>query len=96
VGGKDQARTSTHPKVESFNFRVEPELKAAFTATTAKKDRLAGQVLRDLIRATRDHLASSGAMPGAVRIVRLMPGPLLGPRLRFATSRRPALAGADG
>ncbi len=46
-------RTSTRPKVESFNFRVDSELKAAFTATTAKEDRPAGQVLRDLIRATR-------------------------------------------
>ena len=41
-------RASTRPKVESFNFRVDPELKAAFTAATAEEDRPAGQVLREL------------------------------------------------
>ena len=29
-------RTSAHPKVESFNFRVDPELKAAFAAAAAQ------------------------------------------------------------
>ncbi len=43
-------RASTRPKVESFNFRVDPELKAAFTAATAEEDRPAGQVLRDFMR----------------------------------------------
>ncbi len=43
-------RTSARPKVESFNFRVDPELKAAFTAATAEEDRPAGQVLRDFMR----------------------------------------------
>ena len=43
-------RVSTRPKVESFNFRVDPELKAAFTAATAEEDRPAGQVLRDFMR----------------------------------------------
>ena len=43
-------RTSPRPKVESFNFRVDPELKAAFTAATAAEDRPAGQVLRDFMR----------------------------------------------
>ena len=38
-------------KVESFNFRVDPELKAAFTAATANEDKPAGQVLRDFMRA---------------------------------------------
>ena len=42
-------RTSGRPKVESFNFRVDPE-KAAFTAATAKEDKPAGQVLRDFMR----------------------------------------------
>lgn len=45
------SRTSAHPKVESFNFRVDPELKAAFTAAVAVEDRPAGQVLRDFMRA---------------------------------------------
>ena len=43
-------RTSAHPKVESFNFRVDSELKAAFTAAVAAEDRPAGQVLRDFMR----------------------------------------------
>lgn len=44
-------RASLRPKVESFNFRVDPELKAAFAAATAKEDKPAGQVLRDFMRA---------------------------------------------
>ena len=44
-------RTGAHPKVESFNFRVDPELKAAFTSAVAAEDKPAGQVLRDLMRA---------------------------------------------
>jgi len=43
-------RTSTRPKVESFNFRVDPALKAAFTAAVAEEDKPAGQVLRDFMR----------------------------------------------
>lgn len=37
-------------KVENFNFRVEPELKAAFVAAAAADDRPAGQLLRDFMR----------------------------------------------
>ncbi|MBV9747936.1 MAG: hypothetical protein JO157_03885 [Acetobacteraceae bacterium] len=44
-------RMSPRPKVESFNFRVDPELKAAFTAAVAAEDKPAGQVLRDFMRA---------------------------------------------
>ena len=44
------SRVSVRPKVESFNFRVDPELKAAFTAATADEDKPAGQVLRDFMR----------------------------------------------
>lgn len=43
-------RTSARPKVQSFNFRVDPELKAAFAAATAEEDKPAGQVLRDFMR----------------------------------------------
>jgi hypothetical protein len=43
-------RTSSRPKVDSFNFRVDPHLKAAFTAATAAEDKPAGQVLRDFMR----------------------------------------------
>lgn len=45
-------RTSARPKVDSFNFRVDPELKAAFTVATAAEDKPAGQVLRDFCGAT--------------------------------------------
>ncbi len=44
------ARTQSHPKVESFNFRVDPALKAAFAAATAAEDKPASQVLRDFMR----------------------------------------------
>ncbi len=37
-------------KADTFNFRVEPELKAAFVAAAAAEDRPAGQVLRDFMR----------------------------------------------
>ncbi|RXF75459.1 hypothetical protein [Hansschlegelia zhihuaiae] len=37
-------------KLDSFNFRVEPELKAAFTAATEAADRPAAQVLREFMR----------------------------------------------
>lgn len=39
-----------NPKVDSFNFRVDPALKAAFTAAAAAEDKPAGQVLRDFMR----------------------------------------------
>jgi uncharacterized membrane protein len=42
----------SHPsKAESFNFRVDATLKAAFTAATAGEDRPAAQVLRSFMRA---------------------------------------------
>lgn len=44
-------RTSQHPKAESFNFRVDPALKAQFTQATEAEDRPAAQVLRDFMRA---------------------------------------------
>jgi hypothetical protein len=43
-------QVTTRPKAESINFRVDPELKAAFAAATAAEDKPAGQVLRDLMR----------------------------------------------
>lgn len=43
-------RTSPHPKVENFNFRVDPGLKSAFTAAAARDDRPAGQILREFMR----------------------------------------------
>jgi hypothetical protein len=40
-------RASQHPKGETFNFRIDSELNAAFTAATEAEDRPAAQVLRD-------------------------------------------------
>lgn len=44
------AGTSQHPKDTSFNFRIDPTLKAAFTAAAAAEDKPAAQVLRDFMR----------------------------------------------
>ncbi len=44
-------RTSQHPKETSFNFRIDPALKAAFTRVTEAEDKPAAQVLRDFMRA---------------------------------------------
>jgi hypothetical protein len=43
-------RTTQHPKDATFNFRIDPTLKAAFTAATEAEDRPAAQVLRDFMR----------------------------------------------
>jgi hypothetical protein len=44
-------RTSQFPKAETFNFRIDPTLKAAFVAATEAADKPAAQVLRDFMRA---------------------------------------------
>jgi hypothetical protein len=44
------AVTSQHPKDETFNFRVDPSLKAAFVAASEGEDKPAAQVLRELMR----------------------------------------------
>jgi predicted transcriptional regulator len=44
-------RLSQHPKEESFNFRIDPKLKAAFQTATEAEDKPAAQVLRDFMRA---------------------------------------------
>lgn len=44
-------RTSQHPKESSFNFRIDPALKAAFSQATEAEDKPAAQVLRDFMRA---------------------------------------------
>ncbi|HMF68895.1 MAG TPA: hypothetical protein VK602_14955 [Phyllobacterium sp.] len=43
-------RTSQHPKADTFNFRIDPDLKAAFTHATEAEDKPAAQVLRDFMR----------------------------------------------
>lgn len=45
------SRTSQNPKDSSFNLRIDPALKAAFTAATEAEDRPAAQVVRDFMRA---------------------------------------------
>jgi hypothetical protein len=50
-------RISQHPKGETFNFRIDPALKAAFTAATQAEDKPAAQVLRDFMRAYVKHRA---------------------------------------
>jgi hypothetical protein len=44
-------RASQHRKESSFNLRIDPALKAAFTAATEAEDKPAAQVLRDFMRA---------------------------------------------
>lgn len=44
-------RLSQHPKEESFNFRIDPKLKAEFQTATEAEDKPAAQVLRDFMRA---------------------------------------------
>lgn len=44
-------RTSQHPKETSFNLRLDPALKAAFTEATEAEDKPAAQVIRDFMRA---------------------------------------------
>lgn len=44
-------RQSQHPKEESFNFRIDPKLKAEFQNATEAEDKPAAQVLRDFMRA---------------------------------------------
>jgi hypothetical protein len=43
--------TTRHPKDGSFNFRIDPALKTAFTRATEAEDKPASQVLRDFMRA---------------------------------------------
>lgn len=44
-------RATQHPKAETFNFRIDPALKTAFTQATEAEDKPAAQVLRDFMRA---------------------------------------------
>lgn len=43
-------RTSQTPKDTSFNLRIDPVLKAAFTKATEAEDKPAAQVIRDFMR----------------------------------------------
>lgn len=48
-------RASHYPKEETFNFRVDPALKADFKAATEADDKPAAQVLRDFMRSYVAH-----------------------------------------
>jgi len=43
-------RTSQRPKETSFNLRIDPALKAAFTAAAEAEDKPAAQVVREFMR----------------------------------------------
>jgi hypothetical protein len=44
-------RSSQSPKETSFNLRIDPALKSAFTQATEAEDKPAAQVIRDFMRA---------------------------------------------
>lgn len=44
-------RATKHPKLGTFNFRLDPALKAAFTRAAQAEDKPAAQILRDFMRA---------------------------------------------
>lgn len=48
------ARANQNPKGETFNFRIDPALKAAFAQATETEHKPAAQVLRDFMRAYVD------------------------------------------
>lgn len=45
------SRTALHPKESSFNLRIDPTLKAAFSRAAESEDKPAAQVLREFMRA---------------------------------------------
>ncbi len=55
-------RVSSRPKLDSFNFRVDGELKRAFLDAAESEDRPAGSILRDFMRnyvAEKQNMASA-------------------------------------
>ena len=90
-------RTSLRPKVESFNFRVDPELKAAFTAATAQEDKPAGQVLRDFMRAYVEQQREHGFAAEARRLTRRSVRPVgrCSGRLTAMNCQAPMFAGSS-
>jgi hypothetical protein len=43
-------RVSSRPKLDTFNFRVDGDLKRAFLEVAEREDRPAGSILRDFMR----------------------------------------------
>jgi len=67
-------RVSSRPKLESFNFRVDGDLKRAFLEVAESEDRPAGSILRDFMRsyiAQRER--SSGASATAPSVTHVKP-----------------------
>jgi hypothetical protein len=56
----------------SFHFRVDPELKAAFTAATAEEEKPAGQVLREFMQGYIQHRSERVSAEEARRQARLI------------------------
>lgn len=67
-------RITQHPKESTFNFRIDADLKAAFTAATEADDKPAAQVLRDFMRSyvkrrkQRDFEASARRQSRAIAV----------------------------
>lgn len=68
------ARVSQHAKEQTFNFRVDPALKAAFQSATEAEDKPAAQVLRDFMRVyvarrgRRDFIAEARRQSEAIAV----------------------------
>ncbi len=45
------SRTTQHPKETSFNMRIDPKLKKAFTKAAEAEDKAAAQIVRTFMRA---------------------------------------------
>jgi hypothetical protein len=54
-------RQSQHPKEESFNFRIDPKLKAEFQTAKETEDKPAAQVLRSASVPSRPRLSGNPA-----------------------------------
>jgi hypothetical protein len=65
-------RQSQHPKEESFNFRIDPKLKADFQEATEAEDKPAAQVLRDFMRVYVERQRDRAATAEARRHSRLL------------------------
>ena len=65
-------RLTQHPKEESFNFRIDPKLKAEFQTATEAEDKPAAQVLRDFMRAYVERQRERALMAEARRQSRVL------------------------
>ncbi len=65
-------RQSQHPKEQSFNFRIDSELKAEFQEATEAEDKPAAQVLRDFMRVYVERQRDRAAKAEARRHSRML------------------------